>query len=141
MGRPIEVTEEPGIPTRRMIACIATSALLWSAQGLGMNLIAANTSQISGALGATTNETMWLVAAYMAPNVSLTMLLTKVRNQFGLRRFTEIGIALFVAVSCLHLFVQDLHAALVVRFLAGVAASPMSTLGFLYMLEAFPQSK
>lgn len=140
-GRRIEVTEEPGIPTRRMIACIATSALLWSAQGLGMNLIAANTSQISGALGATTNETMWLVAAYMAPNVSLTMLLTKVRNQFGLRRFTEIGIALFVAVSCLHLFVQDLHAALVVRFLAGVAASPMSTLGFLYMLEAFPQSK
>lgn len=125
----------------RMVACIAASVLLWLTQGLGMNLIAVNTQQIQGALGATLNEATWLVAAYMAPNVSLTILLTKVRTQFGLRRFAEISIGIFVAVSLLHLFVFDLHSAVVVRFFAGAAASPMSTLAFLYMLDAFPPAR
>ncbi|GGB40320.1 MFS transporter [Tistrella bauzanensis] len=135
-------TPAPALAPRwhRTIACIAASLLLWVTQGLGMNLIAANTVQIQGALGASTNEAMWLVAAYMAPNVSLTIILTKIRTQFGLRRFAEISLGVFVTVAGLHLFVQDLHAAVVVRFLAGIAASPMSTLGFLYMLEAFPAS-
>jgi MFS family permease len=124
-----------------MIACIAASILLWTTQGLGMNLIAANTAQIQGALGATLTETSWLIAAYMAPNVSLTILLVKIRTQFGLRLFAEVGIAIFVLASTLHLFVFDLQSAVAVRFVAGCAASPISTLGFLYMLDAFPQAK
>ncbi len=129
------------VPLRRALACIAASALLWLTQGMGMNLIAVNTPQIQGALGATLNETNWLIAAYMAPNVSLTILLTKVRTHFGLRRFAEISIAIFVTVSALHLVVFDLKSAVMVRFFAGAAASPMSTLAFLYMLDAFPPAR
>ena len=51
------------------------SVLLALTQGLGMNLIAANLPQIQGSLGATTTEATWLVAAYMAPNVSLSLAL------------------------------------------------------------------
>lgn len=134
----------PAAPTftiRRSAIYIAASVLLWMTQGLGMNFIAVNTSQIQGALGATLTEATWLTAAYMAPNVSLTLILMKVRTQFGLRRFAEISIVVFVAASFLHLFVYDLWSALPVRFLAGIAASPISTLGFLYMLEAFPPAK
>ncbi|EHL96153.1 transporter, major facilitator family protein [Acetobacteraceae bacterium AT-5844] len=129
------------VPLARALACIGASVLLWLTQGMGMNLIAVNTPQIQGALGATLNETNWLIAAYMAPNVSLTILLTKVRTHFGLRRFAEISIAIFVAVSALHLVVFDLQSAVMVRFFAGAAASPMSTLAFLYMLEAFPPAR
>jgi MFS family permease len=131
----------PPVPLSRALACIGASVLLWLTQGMGMNLIAVNTQQIQGALGATLNEATWLVAAYMAPNVSLTILLTKVRTHFGLRRFAEISIAIFVSVSLLHLFVFDLHSAVVVRFFAGAAASPMSTLAFLYMLDAFSPAR
>lgn len=131
----------PAIPLARSLACIAASVLLWMVQGLGLNLISANTYQIQGALGATLNETNWLIAAYMAPNVSLTIFLVKLRTQFGLRRFAEVSIALFVAASLLHLFVDGLQAAVPVRFLAGMAASPLSTLGFLYMIEAFAPSQ
>ncbi len=126
------------IPLRRSLACIATSCLLALTQGLGLNLIAANVNQLQGALGATAQETTWLIAAYMAPNVSLTILLTKIRTQFGLRAFAEISILVFIAASVLHLFVFDLASALPVRFIAGMAAAPMSTLAFLYMLDAFP---
>ena len=131
------VPKSPG-----MAACyIAAAVLISLTQGLGLNFVTANLNQLSGSLGATTNEASWLLAAYLVPNVSLTLLLTKLRAQFGLRHFAEVAIIVFVAVSLAHLWVDDLRSALVVRFFAGVAASPMSSLGFLFMLESFPPAK
>ncbi|HEV7323156.1 MAG TPA: MFS transporter [Ensifer sp.] len=120
---------------------IACSAFLFLTQGLGMNLALANLNQVQGSLSATSVEAAWLSAAYMAPNVSLSIALVKIRAQYGLRRFAEIGIVGFVAVSLMNVFVSDLHSAIVVRFISGIAAAPMSTLGFLYMLEAFPPAR
>lgn len=120
---------------------IAASTLLSLTQGLGMNLIATNVSQIQGYLGATSTETTWLIAAYMAPNVSLSVALIKIRAQYGLRNFAQLSIAGFVLVSLMHLFVTDLQSAIIIRFFSGMAASPMSTLAFLYMLEAFPPAR
>jgi MFS family permease len=123
-------------------ACyIIASTLIAMTQGLGLNLISANLYQIQGPLGATTNETVWLVAAYLAPNVSMTLMLTKVRAQYGLRRFAQATIIAFVMVASMHLFVDDIRSAIAVRFFAGIAASPMSSLAFLYMLECFPPDK
>ncbi|WP_425349871.1 MFS transporter [Mangrovicella endophytica] len=125
-----------------LAACYIAAAILISlTQGLGLNLMSVNLTQIQGSLGATTNESAWLIAAYLAPNVSLTLLLTKVRAEFGLRRFAEGAIVVFVLVTLAHLFVSDLRSAIVVRFFAGCAASPMSSLGFLYMLESFPPAR
>lgn len=118
-----------------------SSVLLFLTQGLGMNLAIANITQVQGSLSATSLEAAWLSAAYLAPNVSMAIALVKIRTQYGLRRFAEIGIICFVLVSVLNLFVSDLHSALVVRFISGMAAAPLSTLGFLYMLEAFPPAK
>ena len=129
------------MPPLRAAGYMLASLLLALTQGLGMNLISANLPQIQGALGATTNEATWLVAAYMAPNVSLSLALIKIRTQYGLRNFAELSILVFVLVSLMHLFVDDLHSALIVRFFSGIAAAPMSSLGFLYMLEPFPPAK
>lgn len=117
------------------------SVLLFLTQGLGMNLALANLTQIQGSLSATSVEAGWLSAAYMAPNVSLSIALVKIRAQYGLRRFAEISIVGFVIVSLMNVFVSDLHSAIVVRFISGIAAAPMSTLGFLCMLEAFPPAR
>lgn len=131
----------PAISPYRSAIYIAASTLLSLTQGLGMNLIATNVAQIQGYLGATNTETTWLIAAYMAPNVSLSVALIKIRNQYGLRNFAELSIAGFVLVSLMHLFVTDLQSAIIIRFFSGVAASPMSSLAFLYMLEAFPPAR
>ncbi|KRD56618.1 MFS transporter [Ensifer sp. Root278] len=120
---------------------VVGSVLLFLTQGLGMNLALANLTQIQGSLSATSVEAGWLSAAYMAPNVSLSIALVKIRAQYGLRRFAEISIVGFVIVSLMNVFVSDLHSAIVVRFISGIAAAPMSTLGFLYMLEAFPPAR
>lgn len=133
----------PFIPMHpaRAASYMAASLILALTQGLGMNLITANIPQIQGSIGATSNEATWMVAAYMAPNVSLAVALIKIRNQYGLRNFAEISILGFVIACFLNLFISDLSSAMVVRFMSGIAASPISSLGFLYMLEAFPPAK
>ncbi|MBL0370963.1 MFS transporter [Rhizobium sp. KVB221] len=140
-AKPAPAAAPAPIPLSRSVVCILAAVFLSLSQGLGMNFIAANILQIQGSFGATTNEATWLLAAYMVPNASLSLIMVKVRNQYGLRSFAEIGILVFVAISIVHLFVDDFNTALVLRFFAGAAASPMSSLGFLYMLEAFPLAR
>jgi len=123
-------------------SCYMLAAVILAlAQGLGMNFISGNILQIQGSLGATTVEATWLLAAYMAPNASLSLALIKIRNQYGLRNFAELSILVFVGVSLMHLAVNDYQSTLMLRFFAGVAAAPMSSLAFLYMLEPFPPAK
>ena len=129
------------MPPRRAAAYMAASTLLAMTQGFGMNLVAANIPQLQGPLGATSTEAAWLMAAYMAPNASLSLALLKIRNQYGLRHFAELGIAVFLVVSVLHVFVTDMPSAIFLRFFAGIAAAPLSSLGFLYMLEAFTPAR
>ncbi|MQW01300.1 MFS transporter [Sinorhizobium medicae] len=137
---------QPSLPAQmapgKSALYIAGSAFLFLTQGLGLNLASANLAQVQGSLSATSVEAAWLAAAYMAPNVSLSAALVKIRAQYGLRRFAELGIAGFVIASLMNVFVSDLHSAIVVRFISGIAAAPLSSLGFLYMLEAFsPERK
>ncbi|MCJ8148052.1 MFS transporter [Shinella sp. B3.7] len=129
------------MPPGRAALYMAASTLLAMTQGFGMNFVAANLPQLQGPLGATSTEAVWLVAAYMAPNASLSIALIKIRNQYGLRHFAELGIAVFLVVSVMHIFITDLHSAIVLRFFAGMAAAPLSSLGFLYMLEAFSPAR
>jgi len=125
----------------RAAGYMSASLLLALTQGLGMNLVTANIPQIQGAIGATSNEASWMIAAYMAPNVSLSLALIKIRTQYGLRNFAEVSILGFVIACLLNLLISDLPSAIVVRFMSGIAAAPMSTLGFLYMLEPFPPQR
>ena len=125
------------------LSVVYTLAGLWFfvTQGLGMNLVTANIYQLQGTFSATIAELAWLSAAYMAPYASLSIALFKIRAQYGLRPFAELSIIVFVVASGLNLFVTDLHSAIVVRFLSGMAAAPLSSLGFLYVLEAFPPQR
>ena len=131
----------PPVPGWKVPLYIAASVMFFLTQGLGLNLAFANLTQIQGTIAATTTESAWLSAAYMAPNVSLAIALVKIRLQYGVRNFAEVSILGFVLASLLNLFVSDLHSAIVVRFLSGIAGAPLSTLGFLYMLEAFEPAK
>ncbi|WP_151720301.1 MFS transporter [Gemmobacter serpentinus] len=112
------------------------------AQGLGQGFVSANIPQIAGDLGVSTTEASWLMAAYMVPRATLPLMLIKLRTQFGLRRFAEVSILVFTAVAFAALWISDLRSAVVVQFLSGCAAAPLSTLAFLYMLEPLaPQAK
>ncbi|MBM7049200.1 MFS transporter [Rhizobium lusitanum] len=141
IAAPAAQATPPPMPGWKMLLYIAASVMFFLTQGLGLNLALANLTQIQGTIAATTTESAWLSAAYMAPNVSLAIALVKIRMQYGVRNFAEVSIIGFVVASLLNLFVSDLQSAVVVRFLSGIAAAPLSTLGFLYMLEAFEPAR
>lgn len=122
-------------------AYMGASVVIALTQGLGMSLVSTNFQQIAGPLEATQVEAVWMMAAYLFPNVSLSLMLFKMRTQYGFRNFCEVAILAYVLVSLGHLWVYDFKSAMVVRFFAGIAAAPMSSLAFLYMLEPVPPAR
>ena len=119
----------------------AVSLLLGLTQGLGANLVNNNLAWLQGPLGAYTNESAWLTIAYTATNATIALLAVKFRFQYGLRLFADIGLGLFVVIGLAHLFTNDLRSAIAVRAAAGVAATALSTLTLLYMIEAVPPNR
>jgi MFS family permease len=134
----------PGSPstplhsTPKRYAFAAVGLLVGITGGLGNALVTANLVYLQGALGATTAEMAWLPAAYVMTNVSMNLLLVKFRQQFGLRAFTEVFLALYALVTFAHLFVNDLGSAIAVRAAHGMVGAALSSLGLYYMIQAFP---
>jgi len=117
------------------------SIVLGITQGLGVNLVSSNTTGLQGAFGASGIEMAWPAAAYFATNITGTLVLFKVRNQFGLRRFGEIGLVVYLLVALAHLFTNGLTSVIFIRAVTGFVAAPLSTLAFFYMLEWVPPAK
>lgn len=123
----------------RGVALALVSTLIGLTQGLGIFLVNYNLTGLQGSLGATATEASWLTTAYFATALSATVLLTKMRMQFGLRRFAQWAIAAYLVVSAIHLLANDMTSAIAARAALGFAASPLTTLSILYMLEAVPK--
>ena len=122
----------------RSTAYVAASIMIGLTQGIAQGFVSTNIPQIAGDLGATQTQASWLLAAYLIPRASLTLLLMKIRAQYGLRRFAEVAIVAYLAVAVMSFAIFDLRSALLVQFFSGMASAPLSTLAFLYMLEPLP---
>ncbi|MCZ0960025.1 MFS transporter [Paracoccus benzoatiresistens] len=129
----------PPLPVPQALAYMGAAVMLALSQGLGQGFVSTNIPQIAGDLGITTAQASWLMAAYMIPRASLPLLLIKIRTQYGLRRFAEVGIIAYVAVAFASVWISDFRSAVVVQALSGAAAAPLSTLAFMYMLEPLSQ--
>jgi MFS family permease len=121
----------------RRIAYAAVATLCGITGGLGNALVSANLPQIQGHFGLTPVQGAWLPAAYLMTNMSANLLLFKFRQQYGLRRFAQIGMPIYAIVTLLHLVVESFGMALFVRAVSGFATSVLSTLAVLYMIQAF----
>ena len=142
ISQPVQSQGSPLSDTpHRAAACVMISLLLGLTYGLGLNLVNVNLNAIQGTLGATAVEAGWLLTAYYATNLSATLLLMKVRMQYGLVPFADLGIAAFLVLSIIQLFAHQLGIAIMIRAALGLAAAPISSMAVLYMLEAFPESQ
>ncbi|MBM3603534.1 MAG: MFS transporter [Alphaproteobacteria bacterium] len=132
----------PPLPAGRALSYMAAATVIGLSQGLQQGFVSTSLPQLAGDLGITTTSAAWLLAVYMIPRVALPVLLIKIRTQFGLRRFAEIGVVVYALVALAAIWASDFRSALVLQALAGAAAAPLSTLAFLYMLEPLsPQAK
>ena len=127
----------PNHSTAKRFAYLFVGLLVTLTGGLGNALVTVNLISLQGTLGAYSTETNWLPAVYVMTNASMNLLLVKFRQQFGLRLFTEFFLVLYALVTFGHLFVGDLHTAILVRAAHGMVGAALSSLGLYYTLQAF----
>lgn len=135
----------PGSPSspphsvRTRIAYVCVALLIGITGGLGTALVSANLANLQGALGLTQKEAAWLPGAYLVVNVTANLLVFKFRQQYGMRLFAEIGLALYAVIALLHLFVDNLVIAILLRAASGFAGATVSALTMFYMMQGFPR--
>lgn len=119
-------------------ACIAL--LVGITGGLGNALVTANLPVIQGQMGLTPAQAAWLPAAFVMVNVTANLLVFKVRQQYGIRLFAEIGLGVYAALTVLHLFAGGFESMVLLRAASGLAGAACSTLAVLYTLQALPRA-
>lgn len=128
-------------PRLRIGVYVMASLIIGMTQGLGINLVGSNLPGIQGSLGISNVESYWLIAAYTATSVTGTILLYKIRTQFGFRRFGEYGLLFFAVASMAQMFTHDFQTAVAVRAVMGFAMASLGPLALFYMFEIFPPAK
>lgn len=128
----------PAHPTGRRFAYFGIGVFIGLTGGFGNAMVTANLANIQGSLGLYSDQAAWLTAAYLMTNVSMSLLLVKFRQQFGLVTFARIFLPAYVLVTAAHLVAHSYTTALLVRGASGIAASALSTLCLLYIIQAMP---
>ena len=131
----------PATPDHTMpyrLAYGAVGMLVTATGGIGAAMVTANTQQLAGALGVSATEAAWLPVVYVMTNACMNLLLIKFRQQYGLRLFAQIFLIAYVLIAVGAFFFEDYASTLIVRAFAGMAAAALTSLGFLYTIQAFP---
>ena len=120
------------------LAYATVGVLVTAAGGIGSAMITANTQQLAGALGVSMTEAAWLPVVFVMTNACMNLLLIKFRQQYGLRLFAQIFLSAYVLIGLGNLFFEDYQSTLIARAFAGMASAALSSLGILYIVQAFP---
>jgi len=123
---------------RLRLAYGAIGVLVSITGGLGAGVVTANIQSLAGNLGVTTTEAAWLPVVYVMTNACMNLILVKFRQQYGLQPFARIMLGIFVVVAIGNLLASTWQSELLTRAVAGICGAGMSSLGFLYLIQAFP---
>ena len=129
----------PDHPTTRRVAYLLIAVLIGITGGFQNGLLMANLPQTQGALELTPEQGGWLTAAYTMTNACMSMLLFKVRQQFGLDRFVRMAMVALVLANGLQLFnTSNYGLELLARGIGGFVGSALSTLCMFYFMQGLP---
>ena len=134
----------PGSPAtpdhalRYRLAYAGIGLLVTATGGIGAAMVTANTQQLGGALGVSITEAAWLPVVFVMTNACMNLLLIKFRQQYGLRLFAKIFLIAYVLIGVGAFFFETYGSTLIVRAFAGMASAALSSLGILYLIQAFP---
>src|SRR5690606_35449669 len=128
----------PDHPLAYRLAYAAVGLLVTATGSIGSGVITANIQQLGGALGVSVAEAAWLPVVFVMTNACMNLLLIKFRQQYGLRLFAQIFLIAYAVIGAGQLFFEDYQSTLIARAFAGMAGAALSSLGILYLIQAFP---
>jgi len=80
----------PDHPVRRKVLYLLIGIVIGLTASFQNGLLVANLTHIQGELGLTPVEGGWISVAYNMTNVCITVLLYKIRQQFGMSLFSKV---------------------------------------------------
>lgn len=143
----------PDHPARRKLFYLLIGIFVGLTASFQNGLLVANLTQIQGQLGLTPAEGGWISVSYNMTNACITVLLYKIRQQFGMSLFSKVTLFFLLAATSLqwlissHLLdtpnirIEPYYLEIVARGLSGMVASGMTILGLFYCLQGMPTVK
>ena len=128
----------PDHPTRRRAAYLAIGVFIGLVGGTQNGFLLANTPALQAEFALTPVEAGWMTVAFYATYATMSMLLFRVRQEFGIQLFVRWAMAGLVLANFVQLIGPGYHAELAARAVAGVAASGLSALTIYYLMQGLP---
>ncbi|KZC75988.1 MFS transporter [Sphingobium yanoikuyae] len=124
-------------PARRLAYLVVALIVGVSAQ-LGNALVTVNLANISGSLGVTLSDAIWLSSVYVAANASGNLLLVRARIRFGIPAVTLGLLSAYAAATIIQLTIPGFATALLVRMASGAVATGLTTITIYNLLQVVP---
>ena len=143
----------PDHPTRRKVFYLLIGIFIGITASFQNGLLLANLTQIQGEMGLTPVEGGWISVAYNMTNACITVLLYKIRQQFGMALFSKITLFSLLAATSLQwlvsshlldtsaIIIEPYYLEIIARGLSGMVASAMTVLAIFYCLQGMPTAK
>jgi hypothetical protein len=131
-------TFTPPHPPLRRLCYAAVGLWIGAAATLANAAITVNVSNLAGEHAAYVAELSWLPAVYVAATACSNTLLVKARAQFSMPVVMRALLGVCVVAAAMQFFVANLAAEVILRFVSGVVAGGMTTLGIFYLMQAVP---
>lgn len=144
----------PDHPVRRKIMYLLIGIFIGLTASFQNGLLVANLTQIQGELGLTPVEGGWISVTYNMTNVCITVLLYKIRQQFGMSLFSKITLFFLLLATSMQWLVSSglvatsisqwlnpYYLEIIARGFGGVVASAMTVLAIFYCLQGMPTAK
>lgn len=128
----------PDHPVRRKICYGIIGTLIGLTAGLTNGLMIANLPQIQGFLGLTPEEGGWIQVSYYMFSAIISVLLFKIRQNFGLSRFVRYLIFGLIGTNVLQFFFHTYHTELIARAVSGMVGGSLNSMAMYYMMQALP---
>lgn len=128
----------PDHPPRRRAAYLAIGVYIGLVGGAQNGFLLANTPALQAEFALTPVEAGWMTVAFYATYASMSMLLFRVRQEFGIQLFVRWAMAGLVTANLVQLIGPGYYAELGARAVAGIAASGLSALSIYYLMQGLP---
>jgi hypothetical protein len=128
----------PPHPPLRRLGYAAVGLWIGATATLANAAVTVNVSNLSGEYAAYVAELSWFPAIYVAANSCANTVLIKARAQFSMPHVMRVLFIAYVLVAALQFVVPGFAAEALVRFVNGVVAAGMVTMGIFYLMQAVP---
>lgn len=128
----------PDHPWKRRLCYGIIGTIVGLTAGFTNGMMLANIPQIQGYLGLTPEQGGWIQVSYYMFSAIISVLLFKIRQNFGLPRYVGYIILGLILTNCLQFFFHDYYMELFARGMSGLVGGSLNSVAMYYMMQAMP---